>query len=490
MREAGQNRLRFGAGEGLLTQGLRRLEKNTLTDTLTKEFIGINLPKILFTRTQDERIDVAVSELGNTSAFLAGGFLADQALGLSLKRAMKNIPAETAQHQLATRWATTSRSVGIYGVVFSLMWAMPFVRNYITTKRTGSTHFTDVIGAHLTIPNQQRSPAIVQESLNHYRHQIATILGTGIGISTAALLLGVIGIRQSGNAFGKAAMTKLHDGKTLAQTLEGWHWIGKTADAAQNSQRSLLPSVRRFFRETAGSLSLKSFLLRDGRFANFSGTPALLFWGLPAYGGWIHASRDQYEKKEQWLKFGNFVACFFGPPIVMARIFAGKMKALLPEGGQSIPLTVAEIDKIADAGRRTALTRVWQQKNIASLTTSILLLGTLPQMLNIYLTRKRLQAARLQQRHNRLPMNQASYTPLPTTALPGRAPFTPTATSFASPSYTRPVLFPAIGISSPTSTWPIAQSAPTNFSIPANSSATPSIPSGAMPVLSSGSNPL
>lgn len=348
--------IRFGKGLG--EQGfyalLGKIEARPLLDTLIKEIVGINLFKIIFTRSKDERLDVGVSEIGNTVAFATGGLAVDK----SLSRLYKNAAKGSLNPETARRFGIIGRSFALYSIIFSLLWAMPFVRNYITSRRIGSDRFTDVIKRQQG-PRQAEQQHLKQ-SLDYYKRQIAGILGLGVTGTLIAGALGFIGIRHTAKP-----------GKVLGEKI-----------------------LARFFQEKPASVWKKLLLIEEGRFANFAGFPALLFWGVPAYGGWIHASRDTYEKKEQVLKFANFVACFFGPSLLLNKFYEKKFTPLL--GAEKA--TFANIQKLGEqtlaeqAIKQKAL-KLWAGKNGLGLLSSVLLLGTMPQLINIHLTKKRLQRA-------------------------------------------------------------------------------------------------
>jgi hypothetical protein len=328
-------------------QALGALESFPVLDTVTKEVVGINIPKIVVTRSDTERLDVAVSEIGNTVAFGVGGVLADQVFRKAFESA-QSAGASAFQKQCAT----VGRSFGIYSVIFSLMWAMPFVRNYITARKTGSVKFTDVIesGYSKKSGDQHEHKSVLQDALADYRGRVLTILGLGMGGAIASVGLGRL-----------AASSQQQIGKSF---------------------------LNKFCTSRMG----ENLLLKGGQFAKFGGWPALLFWGVPAYGGWLHASRDPYEKKEQVLKFANFVACFFGPPVLMNRWFQNKCQQAFPR----TKLKEWSYEAInnafsANSAAQQKALGLWAKKNLVGLGSSILLLGTMPQLMNIYLTKRRIQ---------------------------------------------------------------------------------------------------
>jgi hypothetical protein len=326
---------------------LGKLEHQTLWDTMTKEVVGINLPKIVFTRTWDERWDSAVSEIGNTVTTFGIGGLLDRCLQ-SMYRTVQSQGAERAR-----QWAVLGRTGALYSTIFSLMWAMPFVRNYVTTRRTGKTSFTDVIGAK----NSQNASRFLdaRTSLAADKRHIRQILGLG------------------------AIATVLCAGGGLL------------------AAKRMLPLgiLKRLF--THEGLQ-KNLLLKDGSFINgFSGLKAVLFWGVPAYAGWYQASRDPYEKKEQRLKFVSFVAGFSGPGLLLGRYFKKTFEQLLPPGVEPTYRSITEaLSRQSHPALKAPLEQAlsaWKKKNLWTLLSSIGLLSA-TQLLNFHLTGKRLARAR------------------------------------------------------------------------------------------------
>ncbi|HEY9687593.1 MAG TPA: hypothetical protein V6C52_11505 [Coleofasciculaceae cyanobacterium] len=327
---------------------LGKLEQQTLWDTMTKEFLGVNLPRIVFTRTQDERWDSAVNEIGNSIAIFGIGGLLDQ----GLKRLYQTVQAQGGN---AAKWSVVCRSGALYSAIFSLMWAMPFARNYLTARRTGKTVFTDVIGScNSAIAGHQDN---VQESMTNSKRRFWKILALG-GAATALF------------AFG-----------------------GRWA-AGKNMSLGLL---KRLFQSKGAQDFL---LLKDGSFEDYSGWKAVLSCAVPAYAGWYDAARDPYEKKEQILKFVSFVTGFLGPGFCLKHYFKNTFAQLLPNGVlptyQSIKAALKmESNPLIKANLEQAL-GTWKKKTLWTLLSSIALL-TATQFLNFHLTGKRLAKARARQ---------------------------------------------------------------------------------------------
>jgi hypothetical protein len=354
-----------------LCNSLGKVESAPILDTMLKEVVGINAPRVLLTRSKNERKDAFYSEAGNTIGFFGAGAALDQLLIRVL-----NPKTLKKQGALASRWGIIGRSAALFSTSFAILWAMPFVRNYLTARQTGSTQFTQVIGAHPTQPSTQA----LQASQMEYKRKALSILGLGL----AGSVLAVGGARL--------AIARKWGRKTLNQWFKnpkGW---------------------------------IHQLTLKDGRFSNFSGLPALLFWGVPAYVGFIHASRDNYERKEQLLKFFNFTACFFGPSLALKKYYQKKLQAL---AGHKAELSYGYIhQKLRGRVQEQAL-KLWVAKSGLSLLSSIVLLSTMPQLINIYLTKRRLAKAQAQN----FPMQSAFsqpfgyFPPTPNTMATATSPF-------------------------------------------------------------------
>lgn len=350
----------------MLYHFLGKVESAPILDTMLKEVVGINVPRVVLTRSEDERKDAFYSEAGNTIGFFGAGAALDQLLirALDPKKLQK-------QGAWAARIGVLGRSAALFSTSFAILWAMPFLRNYLTARSTGGVQFTQVIGANAA----QASAHTLQASQQEYKRNALTILGLGLAGSVMAL-----------------------GGARLA-IVNRW---GRKA-------------VNRWFKNPKGWVH--HLTLKDGRFANFGGLPALLFWGVPAYGGFIHASRDNYERKEQLLKFFNFTACFFGPSLALKKLYQRKLQAV---AGPKAELTYQYItQKLRGSAREKAL-KIWAAKSGLSLLSSIVLLSSMPQLINIYLTKRRLERAQAPK-----PQPLPIQPPTPFSLAPTPSPFAP-----------------------------------------------------------------
>lgn len=375
----------------MLYNVLGKVESAPVLDMLVKEVTGINIPKVALTRSQDERRDAFYSEFGNTIGFFGAGLGINMALNQIL-----NTQQLRKKSLLAYRWGVLGRSAAIFSTGFAILWAMPFIRNYLTAKKTGSIRFTQVIGAH---DPQESMDYSLQHNLADSKRKSLAILGLGLGGTVLA------------TAGSRLAIAK------------GW---GKKA-------------VNQLFKNPKGWIH--SLTLKDGQFANFGRVPALLFWGVPAYGGWLHAARDSYERKEQLLKFVNFVTCFFGPSLLLQKHYEKKLKQVV---GKKATLSYRSITRNLSGKTRDKALKIWATQSGVGMLSSIILLSTMPQLINIYLTRQRLiRAARnadpaalgtLPQQHSQPLMSQT----MPQTVLPTMSPATPPASPAISPPSSSP----------------------------------------------------
>jgi hypothetical protein len=324
------------------------LENNGLWDTAIKEIVGSNFAKILLARNWDERLDVGSCEIGCTIGVFGSGLILDKGLRRLFRKAQD-------EGGTSRQWAVLGRSAALFSVVGSVMWAMPFIRNYLTARRTGSTHFTEVIGARQQSAASQKN---LQDSIRDYRNKSLTILGTGASLAALAVTGSYAAIRK-GIGFGP-----------LTQLIE-----------------------KRAFKN--------AFTLKDGEFKHLTGLPALLFWGLPSYGGLLQASRDKYERKEHLLKLAMFIGFFFVPPFLFKAYFnrqvqktATVLPHLLQEGATSFKALTADLARHpVGSVEHQALERLmksWKIKNVGGLGISLFLFGTIPQLMNIQLTKRRL----------------------------------------------------------------------------------------------------
>lgn len=338
-----------------LISALSFLETKPVGDTAIRDTLGNTVPKTLLTRTKEERIDVATSQVGNTLAFVGGGLSVDAILRKSFEKFQTKGATEVAQH-----WATLSRSIGIYSAMMSSMWAMPFIRNYITTKRTGMVNYADVIksGGAPKGPQSPEQKAAVDASLKDSKKKALTILGSG----AAGIILPI--------AFGRWAASQ---------------GLAKEGIKGLFNYQLKFPGLKGRFED--------KLLLAGGKFEKLGGWPSMLFWGIPAYIGWYHASRDPYEKKEVFVRCANFIACFSLPPMLAKQAFEAKLNKALPQLMGNVNFSAikdALTSNLIKKSEAEAAQKLLIGQNVIGMGSSIILLGVTPQLLNMYLTKRRM----------------------------------------------------------------------------------------------------
>jgi hypothetical protein len=238
----------------MLAKSLDFLQKNRMTDIITREITGNNIPHILITRNHDELIDQSISQFGNTAAYFGTGFLMSKVLDTIPKLFKKELTPITQP------WFHLGKSFSIFSLITAINLAMPFLRNYITTRRTHTTNYADMVGAKgkaAETPNQEEA------ALKKDKNRFLTIMGIGASISASLMALTMLLMKRQ---------------KALPKLLKQVHnWIG----------------------------------LKDGKFQNFNSYSAVLFWVIPTFTGLMMAARDQYEQKELALRFVAFNLAFF-----------------------------------------------------------------------------------------------------------------------------------------------------------------------------------
>jgi hypothetical protein len=327
---------------------LAYLENKPVWDTATRDTLGNTIPKTALTRTKAERMDVGISQVGNTVAFVGGGLSINWLLRKTFEKfqSAKALPVQQ-------NWAVLSRSIGIYSAMVSSMWAMPFIRNYITTKRTGMVNYADVIksGGTPKGPQTPEQKAAVAASLKDSQKKALTILGGG----AAGIIL-------------PAALGYMGASRKLAE------------EGLENLFKWKVPLLRGNFKD--------KLLLGKGEFDKLGLLTSILFWGIPAYIGWYHASRDPYEKKEVFVRCADFVACFSLPPILARKAFAGKFKQFKALGGKVSFEAIKNAKMPPEMAQKAKKLLIGQ--NALGMGSSIVLLGVTPQLLNIILTKRRM----------------------------------------------------------------------------------------------------
>ncbi|MDH4378852.1 MAG: hypothetical protein QE263_02985 [Vampirovibrionales bacterium] len=269
---------------------------DNVASTIGKEVVGINAPKAVNVRRFGEFLDAMVSELGNTIGYFVGGYAlsalmnklrprlvgdfheqAERLKGLS--EVLKNkIPLSHVGGEFAVKTFYAGKSVAFMAILGSFIWAMPFFRNVITANKLGTTKFTEIISGNSLLAKE--TPEEFKKNKRRYLRTGLAILGTG-------LLAGV-----GGFAIARKQAARLASEAINFKTLVEPKWL-KMMDKKE-------------------WFTGASWLFKDGKFSNLNGAHAFWFWGIPAYAGWFHASREKNERTEIVFKAINFFVMFFG----------------------------------------------------------------------------------------------------------------------------------------------------------------------------------
>ncbi len=333
---------------GLLTNALATLEKNPLWETVTKDVLGFNVPKIAVTRTPKERLDVATLELSNTGITVGSSLLFPPIIRKAAQKLSGVAPEllSTQAVEALPAKAKLARLGASFGFLFpfaSAFWSAVFFRNWLTVKRTNIANFEHLVGLDQGGKKARRSP---QEEMAYQLGMAKKVLAVGATLGAGALL-------------GFSRMAKNFQGKALSPVMENlfhkFHLGGKKADQLR------------------------------GRLSTF------LFWLAPAYLGWLHAARGKNEFVEQAVKAVNGVMWFsLFTPMLDKFYYKKKFETLLQRPLSEIP-GYADIPKIAQGNAKMAeqLTRLKNKQFGIGMAITILMLSTTPQLLNIFLTKRR-----------------------------------------------------------------------------------------------------
>jgi hypothetical protein len=323
------NRLKFGspaAELGLLTKGLASLEKHPLAELLFKDVTAFNIPKIALSRTWKERWDTATLELSNSGITLLSSLFLPRLVRWPVNRlaqlsehyAGKDVlkeefskvqPRLAGKNLLPAKMARMGASFGFFFPFAAAFWAAPFARNWLTMKRTQSANFESMIGFNEV--NAHQPKRTLQEEMAYQRNAALKTMATGLGLGIASLLTGGLLARR----LGKSLRENLQDG--LVQKLSS----GQGAKMFE-----------RFFR---------TFDLKGNQVNGQTAT--LVFWGLPAYLGWVHGARSGNERRERVIQSANAIFWFFFASKLTTPLWRKGYKELLK------PETLAKCKQILDA---------------------------------------------------------------------------------------------------------------------------------------------
>lgn len=289
IRTVQPGQVKFGSPvEQALTKGLTRLEKHPLAELVVKDIAAFNIPKIALARTWKERIDTATLELSNTGVTLVASLLLPP-----LIRPLVHKLGNVAESQLKKEFSQVAPELGrklpvqlarmgsAFGFLFpfaSAFWAAPFFRNWLTIQRTHSANFESMIGFDDLKDNKPRRSS--EEEMAYQGKTALKILGTGLGLGVASIFGFGLLAKGMANKPGKLLTP-------LKNKLEGGWKSG--------------------FDKLFDSMDLKGPASNEikGR------TAQLLFWGAPAYLGWLHGARSGNERRERAIQSANAIFWFF-----------------------------------------------------------------------------------------------------------------------------------------------------------------------------------
>jgi hypothetical protein len=252
---------------------LTYLRTHKMPDIVFRELTGNNIPHVAIVRNQDELINQSISQFGNTAAYFGTGLVMDKGIESALRLLKVQISPVTKQ------WFHLGKSLSIFSMIAAINLAMPFLRNYVTTLRTGTDNYAEMIG------EQQREAVSKEELANTLKKYQTRFLKTV--------------------AMGALASTGL-----MALT------------AAITAAKIPMPKVATFLQKHIG--------LEGGKFENFKALSAVLFWVVPTFSGLLAGARDKYEVKELALRFGAFNLAFFVFPYTVEKMIDHLVQKMPP----------------------------------------------------------------------------------------------------------------------------------------------------------------
>lgn len=257
----------------MLAPILSYLRQNKMPDIVFREITGNNIPHVLIVRNRDELLDQSISQFGNTAAYFGTGILMDKGINALAKRVLGPLPPT------AKPWYFLGKSLSIFSMIAALNVAMPFLRNYITTSRTGTVDYAQMIGETQRTGN---TASLLKTTLQDYKERYLKIVSAGAATSLA--------------------------------------FLAGTAMAVKRGRP--MPGALQFLQRHIG--------LEKGKFKNFNPLSAVLFWVVPTFSGLLAGARDTYEKNELALRFAAFNLAFFVFPHTVEKLIDKAVKGLPP----------------------------------------------------------------------------------------------------------------------------------------------------------------
>ncbi|MEB3287732.1 MAG: hypothetical protein VKJ04_09540 [Vampirovibrionales bacterium] len=361
---------------GFLAQAFSTLEQQPMLDLAIRDVACYIAPQAALTRSKDELRDILPNSFGLLGVTVLGMLALARLLRFPVAR-LSGVVARTLEKELPQKaeqviplkeqLARLAVSFGFYFPFAAGFAAVPFFRNYLTLKRTGTSDFETLIG----LEGKKRHVLSPQEQAKAKRKQLAagnTTLGIGAGLGLASLL---------GLSF-------------LARRPESL-----SAKATEFVQRAF-----------------KTYALRGKKSYEVQGTlPILLFWLIPPSIGWILGARSRNERIEYAVKGANSILWFsLFTPLFVKRYFVNQFKKYEAHG---LDVGVSDQSKKGMKGLFKALqgsipsyndiqthlperlkpdaTKLKNRYSLLSWLIPVTMLAITPQLINIYFTKKRFE---------------------------------------------------------------------------------------------------
>lgn len=284
---------RFQFGSAPVAGLLSTLEGRPLSELVFKDISAFNAPKIALSRTWKERLDTATLELSNTGITLLSSLALPPLLrpvvsklsGVTVADLKRELPyALQNKTPQAVKLARLGSSFGFFLPFAASFWAAPFFRNWLTLRRTQSADFESMIGFDGASGNQPKRS--LQAEMKHQKNMAWKVFASGVGLGALALTGFGVAARGVANKASKPIWQQASQ-RLENQWKNNWNWL------------------------------FEKFDLKGKNAYQIAGGPAtLLFWGAPAYLGWIHAARGKNEKRERFVQSGNAIFWFFFAPVL------------------------------------------------------------------------------------------------------------------------------------------------------------------------------
>lgn len=350
-----------------LVSGCQKYQANPTRKILFLELLAVNAPRILIVRSLDEALDTGFNEIGNTIGFFGGLYGGNVLLDKML--AKLKIPIENNTSTTISR-GRFMKSWALLWPLAAFMFAMPFFRNAYTTWRSGATDFEKLISnkAQFTKP-QANTSTHQQKKIHENLTRGALSLAGGFAIAAGGFLLA--------KGLGPLRMFK---GKQLVPALN-----------------------KPLIRTLLDKLCLVDVGKRKAGF--FDDLHAVLFWGTPAYLAWIAAAREALERKEQILKTMSFYAVYAFADKVVYRLFNKRseffskyLPQLYQRGKNKAQFSYLAYQRLIKNPQGSSLQKHWARFAVAhenkrlmsGFGMTLVLMASLPILINMALTEKRL----------------------------------------------------------------------------------------------------